>query len=120
MGINYVGQRANPFALSMTNTATVTEFTKENFRFELRKGRTSSGLWVWIRSTCIKGTNYDAWSTMKLSTPKATATGAPYGDGDNWSPGSIRCSEAIQILPGSNVKMTAGFVNPDTVSKTVY
>lgn len=115
------GQRINPYSISFSKSSTVDEFSTAYFRVELRRGTYGGAVWLWIRSTVRKGSNYQWGSTVKLSTPFGTVSKLPYGSGSNWDVNTRRCSPAICIgNPTSSFRVTySGAASGSTATKTV-
>lgn len=118
-----IGQTANPYSISFSSSSTASEFTTPHgcFRVELRKGVYDGAIWVWVRVTTLKSSNYNPNdSTAKVVTPYGTVSGLVSGM-SNTTIGSSSCTRCICIgASGRAVQVTYhGACAGETSSKTV-
>ena len=96
-----IGNTVNPYSVTFTNTVTISEFSTDIHRVELRKGKRNNEWWVWMRVTQKKIGNetsaYIAGTDTKLTTPNKSVTGLPYGSISNTKLNSQSCSAAISV-----------------------
>lgn len=115
------GDTVNPYSVSWTSPTTVSEFSTDHYRVELRRAIRLNQVWFWIRVTVKAGSNYLMGETAKLVSPCKIVTGLPYGSGSNWNVGSQRCSAAVSVgQPASITTITyAGAAYGSHGSRTV-
>lgn len=117
------GQKKDPFSIAFSSSSTASEFITphECFRVELRKGVYDGGIWLWVRVTTLKSSNYNPNdSTAKVITPYGTVSGLVRGM-SNTTVGSSSCTSCICIGASARaVRVTYhGACAGETSSKTI-
>lgn len=117
------GQVRDPYSISFSRSSTASEFLTphECYRVELRKGVYDGGIWLWVRVTTRKSSNYNPNdSTAKVVTPYGSVSGLIRGM-SNTTIGSSSCTRCICIGASERaVRVTYyGACAGETSSKTI-
>ncbi len=114
------GKKINPFSVTFKSTRTASDFYTYNHAVELRTGIYQDALWVWIRVTVRRVSNYAVGEAVQLRTPCGTTNFLRYGNASNAVAGSVGCTAAICLgQPASLTTITySGVASGDFATKT--